>query len=333
VAPTSDAAGPEPTGEPRPAVILVGTPIGNLGDLSPRAIEALRAADVIAAEDTRRTRPMLTAMGIPAAGRLVSFHGPQERELAARLVARIVERGERLVCVSDAGMPGISDPGERLVTAALAAGVAVEVVPGPSAVLAALVLSGLPTARFTFEGFLPRKGRQRAARLEALRAEDRTVVLFEAPHRLEATLVDLAAAFGPDRPIAVARELTKKFETVWRGTLGEAVNSIAAPSGGRRRAVAGGRPAAEPDDAASDDSRRPGPQARGEQVIVIGPAAPVPPDGPGGPDDGELEAALAAELAGGASTRDAAAAVAGRLGVSRRRAYTLAASLRKETRA
>ena len=128
----------------------MGTPIGNLGDLSPRAVEALTAADVIAAEDTRRTRPLLTAMGIPAGGRLVSFHGPHEAELAARLVERIVERRERLVCVTDAGMPGISDPGERLVTAALAAGVAVEVVPGPSAVLTALVLSGLPTARFVF---------------------------------------------------------------------------------------------------------------------------------------------------------------------------------------
>ena len=278
----------------RPAVVLVATPIGNLGDISPRAVEALRAADVIAAEDTRRTRPFLTALGIPAAGRLVSFHGPHEVELAARLVGRIVERGERLACVTDAGMPGISDPGERLVAAALAAGVAVEMVPGPSAALAALVLSGLPTGRFVFEGFLPRKGRQRAERLELLRSEERTVVLFEAPHRLEATLTDLAAALGPERPVAVARELTKVYETVWRGTLGEA--------------------AAEG-----------GPVARGEQVIVIGPGAPVPLDEPG---DDALELALRAELAGGASTRDAAAVVANRLGVTRRRAYALATSLR-----
>ena len=287
-------------GEARPAVVLVGTPIGNLGDISPRAVEALATADVIAAEDTRRTRPFLTALGIPSGGRLVSFHGPHEAELAARLVGRIIERGERLVCVTDAGMPGISDPGERLVTAALAAGVAVEVVPGPSAALSALVISGLPTARFVFEGFLPRKGRQRAARLEALQAEDRTVVLFEAPHRLEATLADLAAAFGRDRPVAVARELTKKFETVWRGTLGEA-------------AAASGTGA--------------GPEPRGEQVIVI---APAPPSAAGGESaDDAIEAALRAELAGGASTRDAAAAVAGRLGVSRRRAYSLATSLRR----
>ena len=285
-------------GEARPAVILVGTPIGNLGDISPRAVEALTEADVIAAEDTRRTRPMLTALGIPARGRLVSFHGPHEAELAVKLVARIVERGERLVCVTDAGMPGISDPGERLVTAALAAGVAVEVVPGPSAALAALVVSGLPTARFVFEGFLPRKGRQRAARLTELKAEARTVVLFEAPHRLEATLADLAEALGSERPVAVAREITKRFETVWRGTLGQAV---------------------------SDD----GPEARGEQVIVLGPAvASEKPE----PDDEAIEDALRAELAGGATTRDAAAVVANRLGVNRRRAYALANSLRGSAR-
>ena len=286
-----DAADPS---EARPAVILVGTPIGNLGDLSPRAVQALTDADVIAAEDTRRTRPLLTAAGIPAAGRLVSFHGPDEPALAARLVERIIDRNERLVCVTDAGMPGISDPGERLVTAALAAGVAVEVVPGPSAALAALVLSGLPTGRFVFEGFLPRKGRQRTERLALLRAEERTVVLFEAPHRLEETLADLAAAFGPDRPVAVARELTKKFEEVWRGTLG----------------------------AAASDA---GPQTRGEQVIVIGPAPPVPREEL---DDGAIEGALLAELATGASTRDAATVVANRLGINRRRAYALATALR-----
>jgi 16S rRNA (cytidine1402-2'-O)-methyltransferase len=312
------------TVEARPAVVLVGTPIGNRGDISQRAVEALTTADVIAAEDTRRTRPFLTALGIPAGGRLVSFHGPHEAELARRLVERIVDRNERLVCVTDAGMPGISDPGERLVAAAveagidvrvvagpsavitalvvsglaaLAAGVPVEVVPGPSAALAALVLSGLPTGRFVFEGFLPRKGRQRSERLASLAAEERTIVLFEAPHRLEASLADLAAAFGPDRPVAVARELTKRFETIWRGTLGQA----------------------------ADD----GPDARGEQVIVIGPAVPVPSEEP---DDEAIEGALWAELAGGASTRDAAAVVANRLGVTRRRAYALATSLRGPAR-
>ena len=167
-----------------------------------------------------------------------------------------------------------------------------------SAVVTALVASGLPTGRFVFEGFLPRKGRQRAERLALLRAEDRTIVLFEAPHRLEATLADLAGAFGPDRPVAVARELTKRFETVWRGTLG-----AAAAEGG--------------------------PEARGEQVIVIGPAPPVPLEDPG---DEALETALRAELAGGASTRDAAAVVANRLGVPRRRAYDLATSIRRTAR-
>ena len=324
-----------PPPEARPAVILVGTPIGNLGDLSPRAVEALAAADVIAAEDTRRTRPLLTAMGIPTAGRLVSFHGPQEAELAARLVARIVERQERLVCVTDAGMPGISDPGERLVTAALAAGVAVEVVPGPSAALTALVVSGLPTARFVFEGFLPRKGRQRTARLEALRTEERTVVLFEAPHRLEETLAGLAAALGPDRPVAVARELTKVFETVWRGTLGEAVAGAAGPSPGRRRRprrqAEGGPVEPGPGDPSTGEGVEDGagPVPRGEQVIVLGPAAPEPDEEI---DDEALETAVAAELAAGASARDAAAAVAGRLGVNRRRAYALASSLRKGAR-
>jgi len=285
-------------GEARPAVVLVATPIGNLGDLSPRAVAALSSADVIAAEDTRRTRPLLTAAGVAAGNRLVSFHGPREAELAARLVERIVERRERLVCVTDAGMPGISDPGERLVVAALAAGVAVEVVPGPSAALAGLVLSGLPTGRFVFEGFLPRKGRQRAERLDVLRREDRTVVLFEAPHRLEATLSDLAAALGPDRPVAVAREITKKFETVWRGTLGE---------------TGGDHP----------------PEARGEQVIVLGAAPPAVDQEPA---EEALAQALREELAGGASTRDAAATVAARLGVARRRVYNLATSLGEEAK-
>ena len=164
------------------------------------------------------------------------------------------------------------------------------------------MLSGLPTGRFVFEGFLPRKGRQRAERLTLLRAEERTIVLFEAPHRLEATLSDLAAAFGPDRPVAVARELTKKFETVWRGTLGGAADA---------------------------DSGTARPEARGEQVIVIGPAPPLPPEDPG---DDALELALRAELDSGASTRDAAAVVANRLGVPRRRAYNLATSLRRTAR-
>jgi 16S rRNA (cytidine1402-2'-O)-methyltransferase len=287
------------------ALVLVGTPIGNLGDLSPRATSALAEADVIAAEDTRRTRALLAHAGVPAAGRLVALHAHNEAERAARLVERMAA-GARVAFVTDAGMPGISDPGERLVRAALAAGVAVEVVPGPSAALGALVVSGLPTGRFAFEGFLPRKGPERAARLAALAREDRTTVVFESPRRLVATLTDLAGALGPDRPVAVVRELTKVFETVWRGTLGEA--------------AAGAR---DGDGAGPTTGRSEGPEARGEQVIVIGPApAPAPPS------DGDIEGALRAELESGSSVRDAATAVAGRLGISRRRAYALATSLR-----
>ncbi len=271
--------------------MLVGTPIGNLGDLAPRAVEALEAASVIAAEDTRRTRALLTHAGVALSSRrLVALHAHNEAEMAARLVEEMVA-GARVAYVTDAGMPGISDPGERLVAAAVARGLAVQVVPGPSAALSALVLSGLPTARFVFEGFLPRKGAERTARLAALAAEGRTVVLFESPRRLTATLADLARALGPDRPVAVARELTKVFEAVWRGSLGEA--------------AAGG------------------PEPRGEQVIVIGPPAPAAQ-----PEDGEIVDALRAELGRGASKRDASTAVAGRLGVSRRRAYELASNIK-----
>jgi 16S rRNA (cytidine1402-2'-O)-methyltransferase len=280
----------------RGRLVLVGTPIGNLGDLSPRAVAVLTEADVVAAEDTRRTRALLSAAGVPAAGRLVALHAHNEAEVAARLAKRLAG-GDRVAYVTDAGMPGISDPGERLVRAALDAGAGVEVVPGASAALAALVVSGLPTGRFAFEGFLPRKpASARVARLRALAAEDRTVVIYESPRRLLATLSDLAGICGPDRPVAVARELTKVFETVWRGTLGEAI-------------VGNG-----------------GPEPRGEQVIVLGPRA----EKQDVPEDVEVRAALTAELESGASVRDAASAVAGRLAISRRRAYELATRLRAQ---
>lgn len=277
---------------PAGSLVLVGTPIGNLGDLAPRAVEALAGAGVIAAEDTRRARALLSSAGVSLAGsRLVALHAHNEAEVAARL-AEEMAGGTRVAYVTEAGMPGISDPGERLVRAALARGVRVEAVPGPSAALGALVVSGLPTARFVFEGFLPRRGASRAARLAALAAEERTAVVFESPRRLAATLADLAVALGPDRPVAVARELTKVFETVWRGTLGEA--------------AAGG------------------PEPRGEQVIVIG-GAPARPE----PSDEELVLALRGELDAGASARDAAATVAGQMGISRRRAYELANRVRR----
>ena len=225
----------------RAALVLVGTPIGNLGDLTPRAVDELRDATIIAAEDTRRTRQLLTHSGIPAAGRLRAVHAHNERE-GAEWVTRAIADGARVVYATDAGMPGISDPGAHLVRACLDAGLPVEVVPGPSAVLTALVLSGFPTDRFVFEGFPPRKGVARRELFEQLVHEMRPVVLFEAPSRVAATLRDLAAACGPLREVAVARELTKLHEEVWRGTLAEAA--------GRASQV----------------------DARGEHVLVLGPA-------------------------------------------------------------
>ena len=179
--------------------MLVGTPIGNLGDLSPRAVEALRTADVVYCEDTRHTRKLLTHAGLTGAS-LRSLHEHNEGDRIGE-VLRLVERGGTAAVVSDAGMPGISDPGGRLVAAAAEAGLRVTVVPGPSAVLGALVVSGLATDRFCFEGFLPRSGRDRKERIGKLAAETRTTVLFEAPGRVAATVRDLAEAGGPDRRV------------------------------------------------------------------------------------------------------------------------------------
>jgi 16S rRNA (cytidine1402-2'-O)-methyltransferase len=268
------------------ALVLVGTPIGNLGDLAPRAVEALAAADAVCCEDTRRTGRLLAHAGVGRRPLVVVNEHTEQRQLPA-VLARLA-RGERVAVVSDAGMPGISDPGERLVRAALDAGHAVEVVPGPSAALAALVVSGLPAGRFAFEGFLPRKGAGRADRLAAVATERRTTVLYEAPHRLRRTLADLAGECGGERQIAIARELTKLHEELWRGTLEEAVAWAAA--------------------------REP----PGEIVLVVE-GAPVGPP----PDDAAILAAARAELAAGASARDAARSVAGRLGVPRRRAYEI----------
>jgi 16S rRNA (cytidine1402-2'-O)-methyltransferase len=270
----------------RAALVLVATPIGDLGDMSPRAVDELRVADVIAAEDTRRTRALCTAVGVAAGSRLRAVHGHNERAEAKQVVDAIRD-GARVVYVSDAGMPGISDPGEVLVRACIEAGCPVEVVPGPSALLAALVLSGLPAARFHFEGFLPRKGSGRSERLEVIRAADVTTVLYESPHRVTATLDDLLAVCGPHRSVAVVRELTKLHEEVVRGFLG---------------------------DVARDASRAAA--ARGEHVIVVGPAPPASEV-----DDGALDDAARDALAAGATTRDAAASVARELGVSKRRAY------------
>jgi 16S rRNA (cytidine1402-2'-O)-methyltransferase len=197
---------------------VVATPIGNLADLSARAREALSSADVIAAEDTRRTRVLLTAIGI--AKPLVSLHEHNESQRTPELLARLAA-GETIALVSDAGTPLLSDPGLELVQRAVRAGFEVHAIPGPSAITSALAVAGLPTDRFCFEGFLPSRERERRTALAALAHEPRTLVFFEAPHRILRTLADMAAEFGAERPAAVARELTKAHETIYRGTLQE----------------------------------------------------------------------------------------------------------------
>jgi len=265
-------------------LVLVATPVGNLGDLSPRARAALADADLICSEDTRRTGRLLAHAGVTGA-RLAVCNEHTEAARIPEVLSTLGDGGDVAV-VTDAGTPGISDPGERLAAAVLDAGFEVTAVPGPAAFLAALVVSGLPAGRFVFEGFLPRSGRARAERLADLAGEPRTIVLYEAPHRIARTVDDLAAALGPDRPAAIARELTKLYETVTRGTLGD---------------LDVGEP-------------------RGEYVIVVGGAPSVETP----PSDDEIRTALREELAMGSSRRDAAAAVARRLGVPKRVAYDLA---------
>ena len=269
------------------ALVLVGTPIGNLGDLSPRAVEELAKADVVACEDSRRTGRLLQHAGIRARELLV-VNDHNEAQRVEEVLARLA-RGQRVAVVTDAGMPGISDPGERLVRAASRDGFRVEVVPGPSAAVAALVASGLPTARFVFEGFLARKAGARRQRLTELVDEQRTLVFYEAPHRVAATLTDLATVLGGWRRVAVARELTKLHEEVWRGLLHEAV------------AWAEATP------------------PRGEIALVVQGALP-----PGPAEDTDIESAVQARLAAGDSARDAAATVAADLGVPKRQAYEVA---------
>jgi 16S rRNA (cytidine1402-2'-O)-methyltransferase len=201
---------------------LVGTPIGNLEDLTDRARRVLSEVDLVAAEDTRRTGRLLEKIGVRA--RLVSFFEGNEEARVGELMAAL-KGGSNVAVVVDAGMPGVSDPGYRIVVACLGAGIAVDVVPGPSAVIAALVVSGLPTDRFAFEGFLPRSGGSRRERLGSLAAEPRTIVLFESPRRLVRTLSDLLDATG-DRRVAVARELTKLHQEVLRGRLSEVIEGI-----------------------------------------------------------------------------------------------------------
>jgi len=274
-------------------LVVVGTPIGNLGDIAPRAVEALRAAEMILCEDTRRTRELLSALSIPATGRLSALHDHNERVRCDEVVGAIAS-GRTVVLVSDAGMPGISDPGSVLVAAVVDDGGSVTVIPGPSAVLAALVVSGLPTDRFCMEGFLPRRGKDRRAALEALATEERTSVLFESPRRLAATLAEFATALGADRRVVIARELTKLHEEIWRGSLEAAAQHWSEV------------------------------EARGEVVIVLGGAAP--------PaiveiSDTDIIERLHQTLAAGRSKRDAIDQVAAELGVVRRRVYELAIAL------
>ena len=201
-------------------LVLLGAPLGNVGDASTRLREELARADVIAAEDTRRLHRLVHDLGVTVSGRIVSYFEGNEDRRTAELV-QAARDGARVALVTDGGMPSVSDPGYRLVRAALDAGLPVTAAPGPSAVTTALALSGLPCDRFCFEGFLPRSRGERRARLAALATEERTLVLFEAPHRLAEMLVDAAAAFGLDRPAAVCREMTKTYEEVRRGALGE----------------------------------------------------------------------------------------------------------------
>jgi 16S rRNA (cytidine1402-2'-O)-methyltransferase len=272
--------------------VVVGTPIGNLGDLSPRAVASLAAADVVYCEDTRHSRKLLTHVGVSGVP-LRSLHGHNEADRVDEVVAAVAA-GRTVAVVSDAGMPAVSDPGARVVAAVAAAGLVVTVVPGPSAVLAALVASGLATDRFCFEGFLPRSGRARADRLAEVAADPRTTVLFEAPGRVGPTLADLAAVCGADRPVVVARELTKIHEEIWRGTL----------AGAAAWAAHG---------------------LRGEVVLVL---AGAPEAGAAEVDDAVLAAALAERLDAGERTRGAVDAVATRHGVARRRVYELALRVR-----
>ncbi len=271
-------------------IVLAATPIGDVGDASARLRDLLQTADVVAAEDTRRLHALAHRLDLQIAGRVLSNHEHNEEARIAELLD-VVRAGGTVAVVSDAGMPTVSDPGLPLVRAAVDAGLPVTVVPGPSAVLAALALSGLPTDRFCFEGFLPRKPGQRASGLAALGAERRTMVFFEAPHRLAATLEAMAAAFGHERPAAVCRELTKTYEEVVRGPLGELATWARS-------------------------------EPRGEICVVVGGAQPVQAQ------VGDLLPQVLARADAGERLKDAVAAVAEASGVHKRELYEAALAAR-----
>jgi len=241
--------------DPAPGLlILAGAPLGNPGDTSPRLRAALATADVVAAEDTRRLRRLCADLGVTPAGRVLSYYDAVEAARTPTLLEALAA-GSTVLVVTDAGMPTVSDPGYRLVAAAAAAGVRVTSVPGPTAVTTALALSGLPSDRFCFEGFLPRKAGERRSTLAGLAAEPRTLVFFEAPHRLAAALADLAAAFG-ERPAVVCRELTKTYEEVRRGTLAELADWAQGEVRGEVTLVVGGAPAVHVDVEPAELARR-----------------------------------------------------------------------------
>jgi 16S rRNA (cytidine1402-2'-O)-methyltransferase len=272
-------------------LVLAATPIGDPRDAAPRLAQEIATADVVAAEDTRRLSRLCAALGISPGGSVLSYHEHNEASRTADLLERLVA-GDRVVVVTDAGMPSVSDPGYRLVSAAIEAGVQVTCVPGPSAVLMALAVSGLPVDRFAFEGFPSRKAGERLRALQALAGERRTMIFFEAPHRLDATLAAMATAFGDDRPAAVCRELTKTYEEVRRGGL---------------RALA--RWAAE--------------GVRGEITIVVGGAPEVAAD-----PDSALRA-VQERVAAGERLKDVTADVAAATGLSRKELYNAALAARK----
>jgi 16S rRNA (cytidine1402-2'-O)-methyltransferase len=241
-----------PAAEPAPGTLyLVGTPIGNVEDLTPRAQRLLGAVDVIAAEDTRHTKGLLDRFGIRRP--MLSYHDHNKNARTPELIDRMRE-GASVAVVSDAGSPGISDPAFTLVRAAVAAGLAVIPVPGPSSAICALEVSGLPTDRFAFEGFLPRKAGRRRARIEQLRADPRTLIFFESPHRLKSALADLSAVLG-NRPASLSRELTKKFEETRRGQLNDLLTWVeTSPPRGEFVLVVGGARDGQGDDDAPDDA-------------------------------------------------------------------------------
>lgn len=270
-------------------LVLAATPIGRVDDASSRVVAELAGADVVAAEDTRRLRRLTRDLGIELTGRVVSYFEGNESQRTPQLLD-MLRAGERVVLVTDAGMPSVSDPGYRLVAAAVQAGIEVTALPGPSAVLTALAVSGLPVDRFCFEGFLPRKAGERARRLAELVDEPRTMVFFEAPHRTEQMLAAMTEAFGADRRAAVCRELTKTHEEVRRGPLAELVTW-----------AAGG--------------------VRGEVTLVVSGATQAEP---ADIDDDAVRALVAAEVEAGLSRKDAVATVAAQTGIPKKAVYAAA---------